>query len=148
MPLRPCLHPGCPALVPRGRCPAHQQPTTTSTPDPDRPSDHHLFKPFYNSALWLSTRRLYLSLHPICAICTSALSTDVHHNPDLAQILTSLGYSPTTPKTSWPREFWRRACDPANLQALCKGCHSRVTVERDGGFGNPRAGETRRGERG
>lgn len=140
MPLRPCLRPGCTTLVPRGRCLTHSQPNPNQRPVLVAGPPPHLFKPLYNSRAWISTRRLYLSLHPICAICHLNPSTDVHHDPDLASILISLGYRSDTPSRSWPKAFWVRACDPANLQALCKGCHSRVTVREDGGFGNPRTG--------
>lgn len=116
MPLRPCTFPGCPSLVPRGRCPQHASPPSSG--DPSLPL-HHLHKPFYNSSAWRRARSLYLSLHPICELCQYALSTEVHH-------VLSLEERPDL------------ALTPFNFQATCRPCHSKETVRRDGGFGNPR----------
>lgn len=119
MPLRPCTFPGCPSLVPRGRCSLHQPSQRLGDGDPLLPLLHHLHKPFYNSAPWRRARTLYLSLHPICELCQCAIATEVHH-------ILSLDARPDL------------ALDPSNLQATCKPCHSRETVRQDGGFGNPR----------
>lgn len=117
MPLRPCTYPGCPSLVPRGRCPQHAP--RIGDGDPLLPLLHHIHKPFYNSASWRKARSFYLSLHPICELCHSSLATEVHH-------ILSLDSRPDL------------ALTPSNFQATCRPCHSRETVKQDGGFGNPR----------
>jgi len=73
---------------------------------------------FYTSPEWRALRAAFLRQHPVCAVpgC-GRLSKHVDHKirrrkrPDLALA-------------------------PANLQALCRGCHSRKTAGADGRFGN------------
>lgn len=106
---RPCLQPGCSALVIRGYCQEHK-------PDADRQRwqgydrcrgssrergyDHN----------WERFRKMYLARHPVCNDC-GRLATEVHHvakvkdRPDLKLV-------------------------EANCMGLCKPCH---TVRTDRG---------------
>ncbi len=57
-----------------------------------------------NSSRWKRTSRLYRQVHPVCELCRSRLSVDVHHKIPLH----------VDPKQAF---HWR------NLQALCAPCH-------------------------
>ncbi|WP_350211168.1 HNH endonuclease [Botrimarina sp.] len=102
-PLRRC---GRCRRLSRGKCEACHR-TQRRSYDRTRPSD-----PFYCSRAWRKLRAAFLAEHPLCRDCLSAGRTtaaaEVHHRekradrPDLA--------------LTW-----------GNLEALCKGCHSRRT---------------------
>jgi len=68
-------------------------------------------------ARWRKARAAYLKRHPICVVCLSMSRTraaqEVHHIIPL-------------------REGGTHA--EANLQALCKSCHSRITGQGVGGY--------------
>ena len=64
-------------------------------------------------AEWRAIRRRYLEAHPRCEEC-GAPATEVDHID---------GQGPRG-SNAWE-----------NLKALCKPCHSRKTVDRDGGLG-------------
>lgn len=109
-PLRPCAHPGCPAVSPTGRCPAHTRPTA----DDERPS---AARRLYGRR-WRDAARGFLRAHPLCATCqrhgqtTAAIQVDhvVPHKGDL-------------------RRFW----DRANWQPLCRTCGARKSATEPGG---------------
>jgi 5-methylcytosine-specific restriction enzyme A len=73
----------------------------------------------YDTA-WQRLRRWHLSQHPLCADCETAgelvEATDVDH------------IEPFDGRDD-PRRL-----DPSNLRSLCHSCHSRKTVQADGGF--------------
>lgn len=69
-------------------------------------------------AHWRRLRLSVLARRPVCEACWLAPATDVDHHVSLAGGGTN---------------------DEANLVPLCHACHSRKTVERDGGFGRGRA---------
>ena len=114
-PLRPCSHPGCPALVRDGsRCTGHQRKdwkaetkvrlsTTTGRQD----------KAFYDSALWKKVRAGILRTEPWCRECLAiqrvTLATMVDHIKRIRDGGAKL--------------------DPANLQPLCEACHARKRWE-------------------
>lgn len=127
MPLRPCTFPGCPSLVPSGRCPAHQpssaSSSSTSPTGTLTPSLSHKFKPFYNSRAWKHLRLYKLSISPVCERCNLALATEVHHIQSLD-------------------ERWDLRLDMGNLGSRCKPCHSRETAEGDGSFGRVKERKT------
>ncbi len=74
----------------------------------------------YTSA-WRKLRAAFLASHPFCESpgCLNA-ATEVDHKLALRKGGTH---------------------DEANLQALCRSCHSRKTVRDDNGFGRGRGGE-------
>ena len=99
MPIRICLHPGCPNQATyRGRCPQHNRTRNTET---------HRNRHIYNSKRWKMLRRRVLFEQPICAICDKELAVDVDHIRPIAD-----GGAP----------FER-----ANCQGLCRSCHSTKT---------------------
>lgn len=107
-----CSVPGCPNLVPPGRahyCPAHERERQRGV-NARRPADYK--EPY--GAEWQRVRAAYLAEHPACARC-GAPATDVHHVVPLRAGGTH---------------------DEANLQSLCRPCHSAHTARHDGGFGN------------
>jgi 5-methylcytosine-specific restriction protein A len=63
---------------------------------------------FYSSPEWRLLRALVLAEEPVCRACAEALATDVDH---------------IVPRRRRPELALARA----NLQALCKACHSRKT---------------------
>jgi len=85
-----------------------------------------------HSAAWLLLRKKHLSEQPLCEECKAqgkyAAATDVDHR---------------NPHRGDERMFF----DPANLQSLCKQCHSKKTAREDGGFGNPIRREATKRER-
>lgn len=123
---RPCTFPGCPSLVPSGRCPAHQPSSASSSPtNTHTPPLSHKFKPFYNSKAWKDLRLYKLSISPVCESCNLALATEVHHIQSL-------------------ESRWDLRLDMGNLGSRCKPCHSKETAERDGSFGRAREKGCRR----
>jgi 5-methylcytosine-specific restriction protein A len=112
-PLRPCGHPGCPALVQVGKCPEHSKDNRQ-----------------YDKRRGSSTERGYGARHqrirevvrreePLCRECLSNNITTASSEMDHID-----GNSMNTRRD--------------NLQMLCKTCHSRKTIREQGGFGNGR----------
>lgn len=75
-----------------------------------RNTDTHRNRSIYNSKRWAITRNRVLFEQPLCGC--GAIATDVHHVIDLED-----GGDP-----------WSRS----NLEALCHGCHSRLTRQHQG----------------
>lgn len=69
---------------------------------------------------WKRLRALVLGSHPICVACHMAPATHVDH---------------IVPHRGDDRLFF----DPANLQALCRSCHSSKTAKQDGRWGQPKS---------
>ena len=106
-PKKPCAYPGCPELIREGRyCPAHKTEMGRQY-NATRDSD---FNKRYGRQ-WKKNRALYISKHPLCEACEKAgqlvPATEVHH------II--------------PLDKGGSNADE-NLQALCKPCHSRHTL--------------------
>lgn len=74
---------------------------------------------FYQSLSWKKARNNYIGIHPMC---------EEHEHKGL---LTITGYyvDHINPLGILPRtcEAIRQACDPINLQTLCKTCHHAKT---------------------
>lgn len=114
---RPCCIPGCPALLPSGRCQAHQR----AYDHQERERRGSAFARGYGKT-WQRARVIWLAAHPICAdpfgshgvVIMPATVVDhiVPHHGDM-------------------KKFWRTG----NVQSLCKRCHDRKTATEDGGFG-------------
>ncbi|MBY9077266.1 HNH endonuclease [Paenibacillus sp. HN-1] len=71
---------------------------------------------------WQVARARFLRLHPICTECERK-----------GKVTASNVVDHIVPHKGDPVLFW----DENNWQALCTPCHSRKTVQQDGGFGNP-----------
>lgn len=119
MPTRPpkaCAHPGCPALVAKGKYCAEHQPPKRRAPDRRASAARRGY-----GSRWRRYREHYLRDNPLCVECLKhgryKPATDVDH------INAVVGpYDPL---------FW----EPSNHQALCHECHSAKTAKEDGGLG-------------
>lgn len=112
-----CPHRGCTTLVDGGYCEKHQQPDHKRYDDRRGSSASRGY-----SARWQRYRVIFLRHNPLCVMCEAKgiikPATDVDHKQAVN--------GPNDPL------FW----EPSNHQALCHGCHSRKTVQVDGGWGN------------
>ena len=107
-PLRPCRHPGCPALIREGYCPQHKP-----SKAPRRVSAE--YHGWYSLPVWTEDLRpAQLLREPWCRACAKrgvrTRATVVDH---------------VTPH----RGDWALFIDPANHQSLCKSCHDRKTAK-------------------
>lgn len=107
-PLRPCRHPGCPALTREGWCPAHKP---KQAPRRESAAWHS----WYSLPIWTDTLRpTQLLREPFCRECARrglrTLASDVDHIRD-------------------HKGDWYLFTDPANLESLCHSCHSRKTAQ-------------------
>ena len=109
MPSQFCRAPGCPVLLPEGqlRCPPHAKLQRETRADIATQ-----LKAWYASARWRALRLAVLQDEPFCRFCHAAgrrvLTVDIDH-------IQKHGGDPVL--------FWSRA----NLQGLCKSCHTRKT---------------------
>lgn len=102
-PLRPCPSPGCQELVRKGRCPKHEAARHRAIDERRAPSAKRYPK------FWPSLSRRILAEEILCRSC----STPGHPVP-AAEVDHIDGNT------------WN--CSRENLQALCKSCHSRKTM--------------------
>jgi 5-methylcytosine-specific restriction protein A len=104
-PLRPCVHPGCGALVARDRCPAHAV-------QRERQRPNLVARRWYYTAQWKALREDVLNANPLCVDCQAegrvSRATEIDH------IVRHQGD---------PALFWRLT----NLQGLCPMHHSMKT---------------------
>ena len=115
-PMRPCAHPGCPALCSGRYCPEHQRAATAHYNKHERdPASRKRY-----GRAWKRIRDAYIEAHPLCERCEQAgqivPAEEVHHILPLSRGGT-------------------HARD--NLMALCSSCHSTITA-REGGRWQPR----------
>lgn len=105
-----------PARAPKHR-PHGAQVKRHDPPQRDRQADRALAT---NSTYWLRLRALVLAQSPLCVICVAEGRTRAASHVD-------------------HKDGDSRNNDLANLQGLCRPCHSAKTAREDGGFGNRRA---------
>lgn len=104
--LRPCTQPGCPALVPRGRCGAHQARTSDLRGSAaSRGYDRQ----------WRRWRESHLRENPICVDPYRQ-----HIRPVVATVVDHI-----QPHCGDQATFWA----PDNFQSLCARCHGHKTRE-------------------
>lgn len=108
-PLRPCLHPGCTALVRSGYCERHRPPRVER-----RSEDSRRWRRWYSLPVWTNDLRPeQLAREPFCRECAAhglrVYATDVDH---------------VVPHDG----DWSKFIDPENLQSLCHSCHGRKTA--------------------
>ena len=65
--------------------------------------------PIYSTAAWQQCRQAVLASSPVCVACKRRLATEVHHLKDV-------------------KDYPELAYAAHNLQALCKPCHSKITL--------------------
>lgn len=77
-PWRPCAQPGCPTLVRKGRCAAHERAAEAT-----RRSE--AWRQLYQEPRWKRRRRAFLRRHPLCFWCDqegiATPSQAVDHEP-------------------------------------------------------------------
>ena len=109
-PMRPCSYPGCGRLTDGRYCGEHKQTTEKQYNRYFRDSDTNKR---YGRA-WKKLRARFLLRHPLCEQCKSegrlTAAEEVHHILPLANGGTN---------------------DEGNLMALCKSCHSSITIETE-----------------
>ena len=107
-PLRPCLHPGCTALVRGGYCEQHRPKRVER-----RSEDSRRWRRWYSLPVWTDMRLAQLAREPFCRECAAhglrVYATDVDH---------------VVPHDG----DWSKFIDPENLQSLCHSCHGRKTA--------------------
>lgn len=98
--LHPCAFPRCPELTAKKYCAKHQ------------PLQYDPARRRHYDRRWEKLRAVYLARNPLCAHCQQAgrltPATEVHHIVPVAQ---------------------GGADHEDNLMALCKSCHSRITMQ-------------------
>ena len=106
-PKRPCSSPGCARLVDGQYCDEHKQTA-------ERQYNRYLRNPDTNKRYgraWKKLRARFLLQHPLCEHCEKegrlTPAQEVHHILPLANGGTN---------------------DQSNLLALCKSCHSKITI--------------------
>jgi 5-methylcytosine-specific restriction protein A len=116
-PKRPCSYPGCPRLTEGRYCEEHKK---LADRQYDRYSRDKAARRMYASGEWKKIRTRFLELHPLCERCRQegrlTKATEVHH-------ILPLRHGGTH--------------DEKNLMALCKPCHSRISVETGDRFATP-----------
>jgi len=107
-PKRPCSYPGCPNLTDGRYCEEHKKLENQRYEKYDRNPDVHRR---YGRA-WKRIRDRYVTKHPLCEQCLKEgrynKTEEVHHILPLSRGGTH---------------------DEANLMALCKSCHSKITAQ-------------------
>lgn len=106
-----CNHPGCPNSTRDRYCPVHAK---LHRQEYDRRRGSAYSRGY--DAKWNKRRLAFLKTHPICEYCGKRKSTCVDHIIPL----------PDGPD------------DESNWKASCASCHSRKTIQHDGGFGRPK----------
>ena len=108
-PKRPCLTPGCAALVDSGHCVDHVKDSQTKLSDKWRGSSTQRGYDY----VWQQTRRRYLQEHPLCHDCIARgevkLAEHVHHVKKV-------------------KEFPELRLDPSNFLGLCATDHNARTA--------------------
>lgn len=107
-PKRPCSYPGCPRLTDGQYCEEHQETVKYHY-------NHFQRDPASNKRYgrsWKRIRHRHIKAHPLCEECQKqgrlTVAEEVHHILPLSK---------------------GGGNEPSNLMALCKSCHSRITVE-------------------
>lgn len=116
-PKRPCSYPSCPELVEDGSyCEKHKKEISK---DYEKYKRDPLTKKRYGSA-WRKIRKRYIDNHPLCEECLKngrlTKANEVHHIIPLRRGGTN---------------------DESNLMALCKSCHSRISILDGDRFNRP-----------
>lgn len=119
---RMCAEPGCGRCAEEGGtlCPAHKgKPKAPRLFEGTRRKASAAWHPLYSTARWRALRRAVLEARPFCAAC-GAPATEVDH---------------IVPHRGSEDLFYSEA----NLQPLCKRCHSAKTLAENGRFARARA---------
>lgn len=99
-------------------------PRKTNYPWKHRPENFEgtVYTTFYSNAAWRRLRAAFLATHPICKHC---------HEKNIITPATEIDHiHPVNPYDPYDTKNgnYGEPLDPANLQALCKSCHTRKTA--------------------
>ena len=114
MALRYCSQPGCPTLVPNGRCPVHTREQRVVT------SRFQVGATRYDSARWRRTARAFRATHPFCVNAERG-------DPGCTLVTEELDH--IEPHRGDERLFW----NPENWQPMCASCHAAKTARETRG---------------
>ncbi len=124
--LRPCAHPSCPVLVPRGKCPTHR-----------RAIEHYRGTRHSRGygLEWDRFRIAYLNelvrvgIFPKCGatLPQGPQTYDSQCRLDGVNSTDRLHLDHEPPLETWERIDSRLVCDASRIQLLCPSCHSRKT---------------------
>jgi 5-methylcytosine-specific restriction protein A len=120
--LRPCLEPRCPALVPHGRCPAHER-----TYDRQRGTARERG---YTSR-WDEYSKARLQRYPLCGQRQDGLLYPEHSQCAKEGRTVAAQCTDHIVAVHKGGSMW----DESNHQSLCLACNSRKANELEGGFG-------------
>jgi 5-methylcytosine-specific restriction protein A len=118
-PRKPCLRPGCPALVAKGYCDLHRKQKSREKSRARDRGDPQVMK-WWSSKRYKVKRAWFMKRNPLCASCYE--KGRVEPATQLDHIVAHKG----SYELFWSESNWR---------GLCRSCHSRKTVTEDGGFG-------------
>jgi len=118
----PCANPGCPGLAEAGHrfCPEHRREEQRRY---DRERGSAARRGY--GARWRRLRLMILARHPLCAD-----PYGIH--AERGEIVAATEIDHIIPRSAGGTD------DPANLQPLCRQCHSRKTAREDGRWGGGR----------
>jgi len=105
MPSHVCLEPGCPTLVPHGRCATHSRQQEQARPNPEA-------RLWYHTARWKRLKAQKKRDNPLCVDCQK--HGYITEWTDLDHII---------PHRGDPMLFW----DTGNVEGRCHSCHSKKT---------------------
>ena len=112
-PLRPCRHPGCPALTRDGYCPKHKPAKTERRVSAQ-------WHGWYSLPIWTDDlRSAQLLREPFCRECAKQYPPGDPRHRTRATVVDHIQPH---------RGNWTRFIDRDNLQSLCKSCHDRKTA--------------------
>lgn len=116
-PKKPCSYPGCPELVDETYCEAHLKEQRRNYEKYQRNPE---VKKRYGSR-WRKIRTIYINNHPLCEEC---LKKGIHTKANEVHHILPLSKGGTH--------------EMDNLMALCKPCHSRISILDGDRFGKGR----------
>ena len=91
------------------RPPRHEQATVAERHTPERMNDD-----VYNSPRWARLRAMMLRMTPVCQACGRQPAEHVHHRIEIKN----------APELTY---------QAANLECLCRACHTRIHAHRRAG---------------
>lgn len=122
--LHPCVEPGCPILVERGRCPTHE-----GRHDRQRGTAHQRGYTYR----WTQYSKAWLALFPLCGMRLDGRMHAEHSRCAQDSHVTAAECTDHIVSPKHGGDFW----DPHNHQSLCLPCNTRKAIKHEGGFGHP-----------
>lgn len=113
-PLRCCLQPGCPELVPRGRCATHARVFERQRPSAaDRGYGPR----------WAKVSKAFRAQFPLCGMRPDGVPPVMSECHSTGQITAAYAVDHVVPHRGDPALMW----DWKNLQSVCRECHAKKT---------------------